>query len=192
MPNGLGETGIFKPAESAYARPGTFEKSLEAEALKQARYLSHMDEVAKNLEAAEERLEMELEVRREDIASRARIAEKTLALRGQELEQSKSYQEGLLRLGEEKLDVADPFRDLHPAQRAEIYRRGREPAPTAEPAKEWTPAEELAYLRELMPIIDPVKAPGTPLSEEGKARLREESPYLRAIGQPGLGYTGGK
>jgi len=41
MANGI---GLFLPSESAYSKPGAFEDSLRAEAMKQAAYLSSMDQ----------------------------------------------------------------------------------------------------------------------------------------------------
>ena len=54
---GLGEIGMFSPAESAYGTPGAYSQSLRAEATKRAAYLSQMDQFYSSLEESKRQFE---------------------------------------------------------------------------------------------------------------------------------------
>ena len=58
-----GDIGMFLPSEEAYTKPGSYENALQAEATKRASYLSSMDQFYAGLDAAMERLELEISSR---------------------------------------------------------------------------------------------------------------------------------
>jgi len=75
---GIGEVGMFLPAESAYGTPGAYSQALRAEATKRAAYLSEMDQFYSQLEESqrqfdemlsfkEESWEDEMKLRRSEI-----------------------------------------------------------------------------------------------------------------------------
>ena len=89
---GLGEVGMFLPAESAYGTPGAYSQSLRAEATKRARYLSEMDMFYSNLEESKRQFEETLSFKEESW-------EDEMGLRKSELNLRKNLGLGQLFLG---------------------------------------------------------------------------------------------
>lgn len=62
---GLGEVGMFLPAESAYGTPGAYNQALRAESTKRAAYLSQMDQFYASLEESKRQFEETMTFREE-------------------------------------------------------------------------------------------------------------------------------
>ena len=77
---GLGEVGMFLPAESAYGTPGAYSQSLRAEATKRARYLSEMDQFYASLEESKRQFEETMTFREESWEDEMGLKKSELAL----------------------------------------------------------------------------------------------------------------
>ena len=77
---GLGEVGMFLPAESAYGTPGAYSQSLRAEATKRARYLSEMDQFYSSLEESKRQFEETMSFREESWEDEMGLKRSELAL----------------------------------------------------------------------------------------------------------------
>lgn len=77
---GLGEVGMFLPAESAYGTPGAYSQSLRAEATKRARYLSEMDQFYSGLEESKRQFEETMSFREESWEDEMELKTSELAL----------------------------------------------------------------------------------------------------------------
>lgn len=77
---GLGEVGMFLPAESAYGTPGAYSQSLRAEATKRATYLSQMDQFNSSLEESKRQFEETMTFREESWEDEMRLKTSELAL----------------------------------------------------------------------------------------------------------------
>lgn len=142
MPNG---PGIFHPAESTYARPGTYEAGLAAEATKQARYLSEMDKFYAQLAEMQTQFEKTHELalgrfewEKEYGAKGLELKKEELELRGEQIEGQQEYWSGMLEETKKtRIGGESPF--LSPYQDP---RYGGE-----EKAKDWTPGETLEFMK---------------------------------------------
>jgi len=89
---GMGEVGMFLPAESAYGTPGAYSQSLRAEATKRASYLSQMDQFYSQLEESRKQFE-------ETLAFKEESWEDEMGLRRNEMALQRNLGIGQLLLG---------------------------------------------------------------------------------------------
>lgn len=123
-----GGLGLFLPSERAYKDPGTFEKVLEGEATKEARFLTHMDMFYGQLEETQREFDLTLEQQErfheEDLEYKYWYGEKQIDLGYADIEGRKDVAEigvgpqyGQLDLQRDRLDFereeSEFLRDLY-------------------------------------------------------------------------------
>jgi hypothetical protein len=120
----IGEIGLFNPAESTYMRPGAYDDALRANALKQASYLSAMDQFYGQLDETIREFNATLSFKEAELAQIKGLTESQiglskqqleinqeqyksdLALRQQALKAQTAYQTGMLKVEQNKVNLA--------------------------------------------------------------------------------------
>ncbi len=166
MPNG---PGIFHPAESAYARPGTYEAGLTAEATKQARYLSEMDKFYAQLEEMQTQFEKTHELALGRFEWEKEYGTKTLELKGEQIAATKAL--GFAQIAEQKAGrVSEESQFLSPYQEAAARGEG-------EGEEQWSPQDVLDLARGLEPQQEPTRGFGEGWGATGKTGTAGPSYY---------------
>ena len=145
----LGDIGMFLPSESQYARPGTYDKALQAEASKRATWLAQMDQFYANLGEAErqfnETLQFKTTTRDLELAFAREKLDKTLELQEKQLEQQSSYQNSLIGLKARELNLQEEkWEDTYDLEKLKLERELGGPSPS----ERWNAYEQQAKANE--------------------------------------------
>lgn len=107
---GLGDIGLWTPAESQYAKPGSYEDALRAEAMRSANYLSSMDQFYANLEEAKSEFGQTLDFKNRQLAQEKELGLKGIGIQQQQVdinkdvaEWNREFQQGELKAKQDEL-----------------------------------------------------------------------------------------
>lgn len=98
----IGDIGLFQPAESAYARPGMYEESLRAEAVKRGTWLASLDQFYAQLAETQRQFDITAVYKEKALAAEVKASEAEMAYKYKALESEEAIWSRRLDIEERK------------------------------------------------------------------------------------------
>lgn len=103
----IGDIGLFLPSEAAYSRPGTYEQSLRAEAVKRGAWLASLDQFYAQLDETQRQFDITAAFKEKALGFEKEAAEAEMAYKYKTLDTEEALRSRQLDIEERKVDTLD-------------------------------------------------------------------------------------